>query len=135
MLREATISDAPAIRRLMQRVPDFWQPWWSDQTLRAALESANGLALVWEAESQIVGFICAHDLGFRACLSELVVDPDMRQQGIGTRLVTAVEDLLRGRKQRTIIADVWRDAAPFYESLDWSAPDAILLRHRLEPAH
>ena len=46
MLREATISDAPAIRCLMQRVPSFWQPWWSDQTVRAALESANGLALV-----------------------------------------------------------------------------------------
>lgn len=106
MLREATISDAPAIRCLMQRVPGFWQPWWSDQTIRAALESANGLALVWEVESQIVGFICAHDLGFRAYLSELVVDPGIQQQGIGTRLGTAIEDLLRGRKQRTILADV-----------------------------
>jgi ribosomal protein S18 acetylase RimI-like enzyme len=83
MLREATISDASAIRCLMQRVPGFWQPWWSDQTVRAALESAKGLALVWEVESQIVGFICAHDLGFRAYLSELVVDPGIQQQGIG----------------------------------------------------
>jgi hypothetical protein len=30
MLREATISDVPAIRGLMQRVTGFWQPWWSD---------------------------------------------------------------------------------------------------------
>lgn len=131
MLRAATVSDVPAIRYLMQKLPGFWQPWWSDQTVTAALESAKGLAFVWEADSRIVGFVCAHDVGFRAYLSELIVDPGTRQQGVGTRLVAAIEELLRGGKQPTIIADVWRDAAPFYQSLGWSAPDAILLRHRL----
>jgi GNAT superfamily N-acetyltransferase len=133
MLRKATTSDALAIRCLMERVPGFWQPWWSDQTTEEAIRAANGLALVWEVGSQILGFVCAHDLGFRAYLSELVVDPSVRQQGIGRRLLIAIEDLLRRREQRTVIADVWRDAASFYTNLHWSAPDSILLRHRLEP--
>jgi len=132
MLREAIPSDVPAIRSLMERVPGFWQPRWSDQTIAEAILSANGLALLWDVGSQILGFVCAHDLGFRAYLSELVVDPVVQRKGIGTGLLKAVEDLLRSRKQQLIIADVWRDAVPFYRSLHWSAPDAILLSHWLE---
>jgi GNAT superfamily N-acetyltransferase len=117
----------------MEKVPGFWQPRWSDQTIAEAIHSANGLALLWDVGSQILGFACAHDLGFRAYLSELVVDSGVQQQGIGTCLLKAVEDLLRDRKQQLIIADVWREALPFYASHHWSAPDAILLRRWLEP--
>ena len=72
MLRHATTSDVPSIRTLMETVPGFWQPWWSDKTIDNAIRSAEGLTFVWEEEFQILGFVCAHDLGFRACLSELV---------------------------------------------------------------
>jgi len=116
----------------METVPGFWQPWWSDKTIDNAIRSAEGLAFVWEEEFQILGFVCAHDLGFRACLSELVVDAGIRQQGIGTRLLRAIEEALRNRGQRILIADVWHDAASFYRSLDWEPPDAVLLRKRLE---
>jgi len=74
MLRAAILSDVPGVRCLMQTVPGFWQDWWSEKTIVDAIRSANGLAFVWEEEQRIVGFICAHDLGFRAYLSELVVD-------------------------------------------------------------
>src|ERR1041385_5539224 len=94
MLRRATASDAPAIRTLMERVPGFRQPEWSDQIIDHAIRSADGLALVWE-ESEVLGFVCAHDLGFRAYLSELIVDPAAQHRGIGARLVLAVEDALR----------------------------------------
>ena len=70
--------------------------------------------------------------GFRAYLSELVVDAGIRHQGIGTHLVLAVEEALRDRGQRILIGDVWHDAESFYRSLGWEAPEAILLRHRLE---
>lgn len=75
--------------------------------------------------------MCAHDLGFRAYLSELVVDPNVRHQGIGTRLVQTVEEALRQRHQQVVIADVWHDAEPFYRSLGWAPPEAMLLRKRL----
>jgi ribosomal protein S18 acetylase RimI-like enzyme len=93
--------------------------------------SASGLAFVWEDNSRILGFVFAHDLGFRAYLSELVVDSSVRHQGIGTRLVQTVEEALRARHQQVAIADVWHDAEPFYRSLDWAPPEAVLLRKRL----
>ena len=96
----------------MQMVSGFWQPWWSEKTIAEAIHSANGLAFVWEHNSQILGFVCAHDLAFRAYLSELVVDVHARHQGIGTRLVQAVEDALSSRDQRVLIADVWHDSGP-----------------------
>jgi predicted N-acetyltransferase YhbS len=128
MVRHAVTSDIPAIRALMQATPGFWQPWWSDKTIADAMGSENGLAFVWEDNSKILGFVCAHDLGFRAYLSELIVDTSMRNQGIGTLLVRTVEQALRDRHQRVLIADIWRDAEAFYRSLGWSAPDAVLLR-------
>jgi ribosomal protein S18 acetylase RimI-like enzyme len=117
----------------MQAVPGFWQDWWSEKTIAEAIRSANGLTFVWEEGQRIVGFICAHDLGFRAYLSELVVDTSVHHQGIGTRLVQAVASVLANRQQRVLIADVWRDAVPFYRSLGWEPPDAVLLRQRLIP--
>ena len=131
MLRNAIVSDVPGIRCLMQMVPGFWQDWWSEKTIADAIRAANGLAFVWEEKQQIVGFVCGHDLGFRAYLSELVVDTGIHHQGIGTQLVQAVERALRGRHQRVLIADVWRDAERFYRSLGWEPPDAVLLRRRL----
>jgi ribosomal protein S18 acetylase RimI-like enzyme len=116
----------------METVPGFWQPWWSDKTIDDAIRSAERLAFVWEEQFQILGFVCAHDLGFRAYLSELVVDAGSRQQGIGTRLVRAIEEALRNRGQRILIADVWDDSASFYRSFGWEPPDAVLLRKRLE---
>jgi predicted N-acetyltransferase YhbS len=132
MIREANASDIMAIRALMQSVPGFWQQRWSDETIAAAIESAQGLAFVWEDNSRTLGFVCAHDLGFRAYLSELVVDESARGQGIATRLVRAVEEALGGSGQQILIADVWREAEPFYRSLGWEAPDAVLLRQRLK---
>jgi len=132
MLRLATTSDVPGIRILMETVPGFWQPWWSHKTIEEAIQSSKGLAFVWEGNPRVLGFVCAHDLGFRAYLSELIVDAGIQHRGIGTRLVLAVEEALRDRGQRILIADVWRDAESFYRSLGWEPPDAILLRQRLQ---
>jgi ribosomal protein S18 acetylase RimI-like enzyme len=131
MIRQAAISDILGIRTLMQAVPGFWQSWWSDKTIADALRSANGLAFVWEDNSRILGFVCAHDLGFRAYLSELVVDRSVRRQGVGSRLIHTAEEALHARQKRVVIADVWHDAEPFYRSLGWTPPDAVLLRKRL----
>jgi ribosomal protein S18 acetylase RimI-like enzyme len=131
MVRHAITSDIPAIRALMQATPGFWQSWWSDKTIANAMGPRTGWAFVWEDNSKILGFVCAHDLGFRAYLSELVVDTSIRNQVIGTLLVRTVEQSLRDRHQQVLIADIWRDAEAFYRSLSWSVPDAVLFRQRL----
>jgi len=126
MIRRAMPDDVPEIRLLMESVPGFWQSHWSNSTVGLAI--AGGLAFVFEEDSRILGFVCAHDLGFRAYLSELVVAPKTRNQGIGRALVQRVEQELSVRGQAVLIADVWRDAIPFYAALGWEAPEAVLLK-------
>jgi len=115
----------------MEAEPGFWQAGWSDATLARAIESAGDLALVWEDNRSIAGFVCAHDLGFRAYLSELIVAPEARGQAIGKLLVEHVQAELIRRGRRILIADVWRSAEPFYRSLGWEPPDVVLLRRTL----
>ncbi len=49
----------------------------SEETVADAIQSSNGLAFVWED----------NDLGFRAYLSESIVDDRASRQGIGKRLM------------------------------------------------
>jgi len=131
VIRGARRGDLPAIRRLMEAEPGFWQHYWSDATLAKAIETAGGLALVWEDDSTIAGFVCAHDLGFRAYLSELIVAQGARDRGIGRSLVERIQAELARRGCRVLIADVWHEAEPFYRSLGWEPPDVVLLRRKL----
>jgi len=115
----------------MQSEPGFWQDSWRENILADALDSAGGLAFVWGAGGRILGFICAHDLAFRAYLSSLIVAPAVRRQGIGRQLVHRVEKELRSRGCTVLISDVWREAEAFYRSIGWSEPEVRLLRKNL----
>jgi ribosomal protein S18 acetylase RimI-like enzyme len=118
----------------MEAEPGFWQRDWSDTTLAKALETAGDLALIWEENGSIAGFVCAHDFGFRAYLSELIVARGARGRGIGKRLVEHVQAELARRGRRVLIADVWHSAEPFYRALGWERPDVVLLRRKLGAA-
>ena len=131
VIRQATQNDIPAIRELMRSEPGFWQDTWRDDVIERGLASAGSLAFVWEEAGQILGFVCAHDVGFRAYLSELIVAGSARAQGVGRELVRRAQQELRARGCAVLISDVWKGAAGFYESLGWSAPDVVLLRKRL----
>jgi GNAT superfamily N-acetyltransferase len=132
MIRAADGGDIPAIRALMGSVPGLWDEAWRPDVLARAMAAAGDLALVHEAGEGIDGFACAHDLGFRAYLSALVVAPAAQGRGIGSRLLLEVERRLVDRGCSTLIADVWRDVEPFYRRLGWSAPAATLLRKALD---
>ena len=131
MIRLATMEDISEIQQLMHAVPGFWQASWRHDVIERSLRSAHGLAFVWEEEGQIRGFVCAHDVGFRGYLSELVVEEEARDRGIGKQLVRRVEQELAARGCAVLIADIWKDAEGFYRALGWTPPDVILLRKRL----
>ena len=131
MIREAIQNDIPAIRAIMKAEPGFWQNAWRDDVLERALKAAGGLAFVCVKGEKIIGFVCGHDLAFRAYLSELVVVKNHRNQGIGRQLVAHLEAELLSRGCEVLFSDVWKDARGFYESMGWSPPDVILLRKKL----
>ncbi|OGP51487.1 MAG: hypothetical protein A2Y79_08210 [Deltaproteobacteria bacterium RBG_13_43_22] len=132
MIRQATSNDIAAIKALMKSEPGFWDDSWRNDVLERGLAAADGLAFVWDEAGQIVGFVCANDLGFRAYLNELVIAREARTRGIGTQLVQKIEQELRARGCSVLVSDVWRDAVRFYRALGWSEPDATLLRKKLD---
>lgn len=131
MIRTATQHDLAFIRALIKSVPGLWHDEWRSDALERAFQSADGLAFVWEDERNILGFSCAHDVGFLGYLSLLVVSESAREKGIGRELIQHTERELAKRGCAALISDVWQDAVGFYKALGWSVPGAVLLRHRL----
>ena len=134
MIRIARSSDIPQIRTLLHSVPGMWNESWPPNVLDRALSSADAVAIVHDAGEAIDGFACAHDLGFRAYLSELVVAQDAQGGGLGSRLLREIERQLADRGRTVVIADVWRDAERFYRANGWDPPPVVLLGKHLKAA-
>jgi ribosomal protein S18 acetylase RimI-like enzyme len=132
MIRLAGIADIARIQALMKSVAGLWDESWRADVLERVLGSSETIALVHQEDDAIDGFVCGHDLGFRAYLSELVVAPASRRRCLGSRLVSEVERRLADRGCALVIADVWREAEGFYRSRGWTPPDVVLLRKRLD---
>lgn len=115
----------------MKSVPGFWHRCWRDDALERAIQAAAGLAYVCDRGGRIVGFACAHDVGFLGYLSALIVAEEARGEGVGKQLVQRAEGELAARGCAVLISDVWKEAEAFYRTLGWTPPDAVLLRRRL----
>ena len=128
-IRTAHREDGAAIEALLRSVSGVWQRTWRSDAVARALASADELALVAEESNAIVGFICGHDNGFRASLSELVVSEQWQHRGLGAALLFALEQGVAERGCHLLIADVYPPAVPFYRGLGWREPHASLLSH------
>ena len=131
MIRTASALDVERIRALLKSVPGFWNETWREDVLERAIDSAETIAIVHLDVEIVDGFACAHDVAFRAYLSELAVLPSAQGKGIGRQLLTEIEKRLKERGCSVVIADVWRDAEEFYSSLGWTEPTVRLLCKRL----
>jgi GNAT superfamily N-acetyltransferase len=130
-IRPAVETDAVQIRALIESIPGLWHADWRPDVVERAIRSADGLAYVSLEGAEVIGFACAHDVGFLAYLSLLAVAESARGHGIGAALIRRIEQTLTERGCTLLISDVWRDAVGFYQALGWSAPPVVLLRHRL----
>lgn len=131
MIRQAERKDIPAIRLLMQSAPGLWQEAWRADVLERAIKAADGLAFVWDEAELVQAFVCAHDLGFRGYVSQLVVAEESQHQGIGKQLIHRVQDELVERGCSLVIADARPEYEAFYRGLGWQPPPAVLLKRRL----
>ena len=131
VIRPAGPKDVQAIDQLLRSLPGVWQDSWREDALERALDSAGDLAFVAVQDASVIGFVSAHDVGFRAYLSELAVSDDHQREGVGSQLVRRIETELAARGCAVLIADVYPPAEPFYAERGWRPPHAILLGRRL----
>jgi predicted N-acetyltransferase YhbS len=129
-IRSATPADSEAVTELLQSITGVWQPDWRADSVQRSISAADGLAFVAVEQEHVLGFICGHDLGFRAYLSEFAVAESHQRAGLGTALLRSFEEALTQRGCRLVVADVYPPAEPFYRALGWRAPSAVLLSHR-----
>lgn len=131
MIRKAKESNVKEIESLMKSVDGFWDESWRKDVVRRGIIASNGLSFIYEKKGEVLGFACAHDVGFRGYLSELIVSPKMQGKGIGRKLLRMVESKLQERGCKVLISDVWKNSEMFYKKLGWSRPGVTLLRKKL----
>ena len=126
-LRRATADDGARLAELSEILgyPVAWST--LAPRLERLLARAEDAVFVAEAESGVVGWVHGAEQellesGRRCEILGLVVDPAYRSQGVGRRLVTAVEQWAanRGLEQMTVRSNVAREEShPFYQRLGY----------------
>jgi GNAT superfamily N-acetyltransferase len=129
--RHATLLDAEDVTSLMKSVSGVWQNTWRADAVSRCIEASSGLSVIAIDDCRLIGFAGVHDLGFRAYLSEFVIDEAYQHRGIGTQLLRFAKEELARRGCRLIIADAYPPAASFYTERGWCAPRSTLLCHDL----
>lgn len=109
------------------RRPPQWDPERAADALREAIASADAAVLVAEAPSGEPAGICVafqdiHSVRFgrRVWVEDLAVHPDLRSEGVGTRLIQAAREWARERGATHFELDTGQarhNAQCFYESL------------------
>ncbi len=88
------------------------------------------LFLVAECEHKIVGSVIGGFDGRRGMVYHLAVDGSFRNQGVGSRLMEAVEDRLRAKgclKSYLLVAEDNHEAGDFYRKQGWKHMDTVHL--------
>lgn len=80
-----------------------------------SLDRPDGLFLVVERKSEIVGFVEASVTDPE--IDKLYVDPRCQRNGVATLLVEEIEYRIRGHEESSLYVEASLNAVPFYESV------------------
>jgi ribosomal protein S18 acetylase RimI-like enzyme len=124
-------------------VIDLWdrcgllRPWNNPvKDISRKLRANSDWFIVAVVRDKIVGSIMIGYEGHRGWINYLAVDPSLRRQGVGRRLMEQAEELLRNAgcpKINLQIRSANKEAADFYASLGYLQDDVISLGKRLDP--
>lgn len=128
-VRTAGERDVEAVRRLLaetwhatydglygtEQVDEITAEWHSSAALKARLKRPNAEFLVADDGNQLGGMAFAAADGDVATLHQLYVLPAFQRQGIGTALLTEIEDsFFEAKTLRLEVEDANRPAIAFY---------------------
>lgn len=83
-----TVGDVPEVHRIEEEC--FSQPW-SEKAFYEELENPCGRTLVAALESEAAGFINVRSVGGEIFINNVAVREGFRRQGVGGRLLSALE--------------------------------------------
>ena len=108
--RRATLDDVPAVLALWRDADAEVTETDDARAVEALLDrDPEALLVASDDDDRLVGSIVAGWDGWRGQLSRLAVHPEARRRGLGTALVRAAEEHLRGLGARRIAAIVVDD--------------------------
>jgi ribosomal protein S18 acetylase RimI-like enzyme len=136
VVRTYSAEDQRAVIDLWDRC-GLLRPWNNPvKDICRKLRANSDWFLVAVVRNKIVGSIMIGYEGHRGWINYLAVDPSLRRQGVGRRLMEQAEELLRKAgcpKINLQVRSANKEAADFYASLGYLRDDVISLGKRLDP--
>ncbi|AFM42892.1 acetyltransferase [Desulfosporosinus acidiphilus SJ4] len=143
VIRRAKPSDIRSLIRLLKLLFSIESDFsFNELTQQRGLEmmlqnTGDRCVMVAESQQQIIGMCTAQTLvstaegGIAAIIEDLIVEEIWRGQGLGKKLLSAVEEwaITRGVNRLQLLADRNNTAAiGFYNNVNWQRTDLICLR-------
>ena len=109
MIRRMSVEDVPQIAALEKAC--FSDPW-SERSIATALSNPYSLWLGWEEEGTVLGYIGSQSVPPEADVMNLAVAPQARKQKIGSKLLTALCDVLHSQGIDKLLLEVRASNVP-----------------------
>jgi predicted N-acetyltransferase YhbS len=124
MIRAVLENDLPQIWELIKLAPEFLYTEWYPEAWRRAIRASQDLTFVWEEARRILGFICAHDIGWPGYLCTLIVAESARAGNVGAELIHQVQRELAARGCAAVLSD----PIGMCQTREHAVPNLVLLR-------